>query len=70
MTYPIIINRVGIQSIEYKQMLVQVCCLSSYLLVGLSVSLSVCLSVCLRWVNCGKTADWIWMPFGVVSGDG
>jgi len=28
-----------------------------------------CRSVCwfVRWVNCGKTADWIWMPFGVVS---
>ena len=26
---------------------------------------SVCLSV--RWVNCGKTAYCIWMPFGVVS---
>jgi len=21
-------------------------------------------------VYCGKTADWIWMPFGVVSGVG
>jgi len=21
-------------------------------------------------VYCGKTADWIWMPFGVVSGFG
>jgi len=30
-----------------------------------SVSLSVCLSV--RKVYCGKTADWIRMPFGVVS---
>jgi len=30
---------------------------------------SVCLSVSqsVKWVNCGKTADWIWMPFGVVS---
>jgi len=28
--------------------------------------LSVCLSV--QWANCGKTADWIWMPFGVMSG--
>ena len=27
---------------------------------------SVCVSV--RKVYCGKTADWIWMPFGVVSG--
>jgi len=33
---------------------------------------SVCLSVCLfvRKVYCGKTADWIRMPFGVVSGTG
>jgi len=30
--------------------------------------LSVHLSV--RWVNCGKMADWIWMAFGVVSGIG
>jgi len=33
---------------------------------SVSVSRSDCQSV--RWVNCGKTADWIWMPFGVVSG--
>jgi len=33
-----------------------------------SVSLCVCLSVCK--VYCGKTADWIQMPFGVVSGVG
>ena len=32
----------------------------------LYVGLSVCLSV--RKVYCGKTADWIRMPFGVVSG--
>ena len=39
-------------------------CLQSYV----SVDLSVCLSI---WsVYCGKTADWIWMPFGVVSGVG
>jgi len=37
---------------------------------------SVCLSVCqsvnrsVRKVYCSKTADWIWMPFGVVSGVG
>jgi len=29
---------------------------------------SVCLSI--RKVYCGKTADWIWMPFGMVSGVG
>jgi len=34
--------------------------------VGLCVSLSVGLSV--RKVYCGKMADWIWMPFGMVSG--
>ena len=32
---------------------------------GLSPALSVGLSV--WWMNCGKTADWIWMPFGVMS---
>jgi len=26
------------------------------------------LCVCVWKVHCGKTADWIWMPFGVVSG--
>jgi len=30
--------------------------------------LSVCLSVCVWKVYCGKTADWIRMPFRVVSG--
>ena len=39
-------------------MLEQSCCLSN---------LSVCLSVG-PVVDCGKTADWIRMPFGVVSG--
>ena len=29
-------------------------------------ALTVCLSV--HKVYCGKTANWIWMPFGVVSG--
>jgi len=32
--------------------------------------LSVCTCVCVRKVYCGKTADWIRMPFGVVSGVG
>jgi len=34
------------------------------------VGVSLCLCVCLSaWkVFCGKTADWIWMTFGVVSG--
>jgi len=33
---------------------------------------SICLSVCVCvWkMYCGKTADWIWMPFGVVTGVG
>ena len=30
-----------------------------------SVGLSVCLPVCP--VHCGKTADWIWMRFGMVG---
>jgi len=40
--------------------------------VGLSVYRSVCLSVCLSEckVYCSKTAKWIWMPFGMVSGVG
>ena len=29
-----------------------------------------CLSVCLSIVYCGKTAEWIRMPFGIVSGVG
>jgi len=33
-----------------------------------TISLSVCL--CVRKVYCGTTADWIRMPFGVVSGVG
>ena len=33
------------------------------------VSLSVCQLVCVcQVVNCGKTVDWIWMLFRVVSG--
>ena len=35
---------------------------------GLCVCLSVCL--CARKMYCGKMADWIRMPFGVVSGVG
>jgi len=42
---------------EYK-------CRLAQLSVGLSLRLSV------RKVYCGKTADWIRMPFGVVSGVG
>jgi len=29
-----------------------------------------CVSVCVRKVYCGKTADWIRMPFRMVSGVG
>jgi len=36
--------------------------------VGRSLCLSVGLSV--HKVYCGKTAEWIWMPFGMVSGVG
>jgi len=54
-------------TIKRKRLLVQTCrqycvsvCLSGCLMVGRSV-----------WrVYCGKTADSIWMPFGVVSGVG
>jgi len=34
----------------------------------LSVFLSVCLSVSVWKVYCGKTADCVWMLFGMVSG--
>jgi len=54
-----IISRVAIQSIERNPVFEQTCCLS-HLSVGLSI----------QWVNGGKTADWIWMLFGVVSGVG
>jgi len=53
------ISCVAIQSTERTQVLEQ----SSRL-----THLLVCQSV--WWVNCGKTSDWIWMPFGVVSGVG
>ena len=35
--------------------------------VAKSVGLCVCVCVC-RKVYCGKTAEWIRMPFGIVSG--
>jgi len=35
-----------------------------------SVGMSVGLSVCVQKVHYGKMADWIWMPFGMVSGVG
>jgi len=41
---------------ERKRVLVQACHLAH---------LFVCRSV--WWVNCGETAYWIWMPFGMVS---
>jgi len=53
----IIISHVAKQSIEHKRVAEQACHLSH-----LSAHLSV------WWVNCGKTADWIWMPFGIASG--
>ena len=37
---------------------------------GLSPRPSVSVCVCIRKVYCGKTADWIRMPFGMVSGVG
>jgi len=46
--------------------LVQTCCLSVCRSVSQSVGLSVCRHV--QRVYCGKTADCIWMPSGVVSG--
>ena len=46
-------------TVKRKRLLVQTCRQSH---------VSVCLSVCCAY--CGKTADWIWMPFGVVSGVG
>ena len=39
---------------------------STQLLPIRSISLSVCVFV--RKVYCGTMANWIWMPFGVVSG--
>jgi len=57
----IIIRHIVIQSIEHKLLLEQACHLSH-----LSVCLSVSQSVS-PVDECGKTADWIWMPFGVVS---
>ena len=62
-SYECIISLVAIQSMERKCVFLQVCRLSH-----LSVCLSVCL--CVRKVYCGKTADWIRMPFGVLSGVG
>jgi len=48
----------SISIIERKRVLVQACRLAH-------------LFVCRFWrVYCGKTAGWIWMPFGVVSGVG
>ena len=41
----------------------------SYLSPMPSVGLSL-VGQSVRWVSCGKMADWIWMPFGVVSGVG
>jgi len=49
----------SISTIKHKRLLEQSCRLA-HLSIGRSV----------RWVNWGKTADRIWMPFGVVSGIG
>ena len=46
----------------------QFACGRSNILVAYPICRSVCRSV--QRVNCGKMADWIWMPFGVVSGVG
>ena len=56
----VIFNRVAIIQIERKRVLVQTCRQSHP---------SVCRSVCVSaWrAYCGKTADWIWMLFRVVS---
>jgi len=35
-----------------------------------SVGLRVCVCLSVRKVYCGKTAEWIWVPFGMVSGVG
>ena len=43
-------------------------CHLSHLSVCVSVGRFVCLSVCLSGVYCGKMAEWIRMPFGMVSG--
>jgi len=51
-----IISRVAIYAIKCKWVLVQV------LSTAPSVGLCVCRLDCP--VHCGKTADWIWMPFG------
>ena len=53
-----VFSRVAIQSIERKRVFLQTCC-------RCVEHLLVCLSV--RRVYCGKTVDWTWMPFGVVS---
>ena len=36
--------------------------------VGLSVSVCLSVGLSVRKVYCGETADWIRMPFGMVSG--
>ena len=55
----LLISRVAIINIKRKQVLVQTCS-QSHLSVGRSD----------RSVYCDKTADWIWMPFRVMSGLG
>jgi len=61
----VIVSHIAIQSIEHKWVLVQA---------GYSPTVALCMCICLlvchsvRWVNCGKMANSIWMPFGAVSG--
>ena len=57
-------SHIAIQSIEQKRVLEQACCVF-HLSVCLSVGWSVGLPAC--WMNCGKTADWIWMPLEVTE---
>ena len=58
------VSRIAIQSMEHKRVLEQSCHQSH-----LSVCLSVCQLVCPTGY-CDKTTNWVWMPFGVVSGVG
>ena len=64
--YPYYYSRVAIQSMERTLCHNVDGCVETELPLSPSVGLSVGLSV---WkVHYGKTADWIWMPFGVVMG--
>jgi len=54
-TKPLVISCVAIQSIQR---------------IGTDLSPSSSVGLSDRWVNYGKTARWIWMPFGMVNGVG